>query len=281
MGEPLKIGELMDLWAASLPERKYDLDGIELFSSKMRRAAAAHWAQEAHERSSPQAKEDAEVRRAKQREAWLKERQAELLTTYQTELPGAFGRMEVGPYEFQPLADLKESPGVGAAREWWASDSPLLFMGGKSQYGKTTAAVVAMQLAATLESPAESVPGPIWEPAYALMVKAYELPRLSLYEKADVRRWERMKRVRLLVLDDLGVEIRSDTVTMLVTELVEGRLRQFEKETGPRRLRTIITTNLASKDVLERYGARVYNRLRGQSGKMVGILPWSMEAVRP
>ena len=68
---------------------------------------------------------------------------------------------------------------------------------------------------------------------------------------------ENARKAELLVIDDLGIEPRTEYAAAQVEEVVCGR-----EYTGL----TIITTNLASDKIAATYGARVSSRLTGKLG---------------
>lgn len=115
----------------------------------------------------------------------------------------------------------------------------ILVLSGRPGCGKTTAAAWWL-----------SKPGPT-SPYFAvhapLFIPAYELERLSRYNRADIRR---VQRARRLVIDDLGREY-ADTkgaATSLVCNLIDARYMHA--------LPLVITTNMTKAQFAERYKKR-------------------------
>lgn len=85
---------------------------------------------------------------------------------------------------------------------------------------------------------------------------------LFMYEKKELREyWSRYR----LVIDDLGVEYDSDSgyTSSIITSILNNRY--------DRRLKTIITTNLTMDDLGKKYDKRLYDRLKDDSAKPIGL----------
>ena len=84
-----------------------------------------------------------------------------------------------------------------------------------------------------------------------------QLCEIGLYGGDEAKR-ERdiLKGGRMLVLDDVGTEHMTETFQTMFDGLINAR---YEDDGA-----TIITTNLSSETFRERYGVRIYDRLRGR-----------------
>lgn len=152
---------------------------------------------------------------------------------------------------------------VEKAKQWWAkSTKPFLVLGGKSGTGKTMAALSLLPAACAYSMELQSGEefwG--WEPK-ALVVPAHELSQLSLYEKKDDQRRERLKRIPLLILDDLGAEAATSVSAQTLLEVLDSRMANARK--------TVITTNLEGEELRKRYQGRVLRRLQEQGEWLSG-----------
>jgi DNA replication protein DnaC len=85
-----------------------------------------------------------------------------------------------------------------------------------------------------------------------------ELSELGLYGGDDQKREREVLKnlCRVLVIDDIGTEHKTDQFQTLFDGLMNARYEQDGI--------TILTTNLTSDTFLERYGKRIYDRIRGR-----------------
>lgn len=266
MGDFQRVSELLETYAAKLPDRQFGPDGQELPSSLIRRVVAADAERRKAEALDPSLRA-ASLKAQAAREAADRQREsAQLESAYHAATPQKLAAMGLEGQEACVLASLEERAGVRAAKAWWGSQALFLVLGGKAGTGKTIAAASVLIPAATrrlaYHASGGVVSGPRWETAVARFAKAQELARMSLYGEESQRKLERLKLVGLLVLDDLGAEAKADGWTSLVDELIDARARH--------QVRTAITTNLSSSQLLERYGARVFRRLK-DFGQFVAV----------
>lgn len=83
------------------------------------------------------------------------------------------------------------------------------------------------------------------------------LCEIGLFGSEDNKRErDTMKQCRVLVIDDIGTEHKTDVFQTLFDGLMNER---YEHDGA-----TILTTNLTSDTFLERYGKRIYDRIRGR-----------------
>lgn len=140
-----------------------------------------------------------------------------------------------------------------AVREF--SKSPLTFclLTGGTGSGKTIAACEALLNAKARWGPNGEEWG--YLPSEGRFVMAAELARLSYFDVESQRTLGRLERVRWLVLDDLGGELVTDTWRSNLGALMNAR--------NSTRLKTLITTNLGTEEIKDRYDARIISRIRG------------------
>ena len=128
---------------------------------------------------------------------------------------------------------------LGASREGWC-----LVLAGPKGCGKSTAAASYLW---------DKIKQSESEPTRAMRWwTASRVARVSGYN-AEL---EKMMQVQVMVIDDLGTEYldKNGYFSHRLDELIDDRYSNYKK--------TIITTNLNSKDFQVRYGARVADRIR-------------------
>jgi DNA replication protein DnaC len=130
-----------------------------------------------------------------------------------------------------------DTPALGHARAFVATDRTLLALGGGTGTGKTTAAVwVALRAGG-------ASPG---------FLRAADLEGRGRYDR-ELRGWLRER--TCLVVDDLGAEVldASGVFKSLLDEVIDLYYGSFK--------RIVLTTNLSGREVVQRYGQRVASRI--------------------
>lgn len=168
--------------------------------------------------------------------------------------------------EFPPK-QMRELAAVDRAREhlpkaiaYVAGQLPVFALFGVTGQGKTLAAVWAARELLTRMPLDSMATGQSTTPA--LFEPATKLSRLGSYNAADREWFERLLRVRVLVLDDLGVEMLGSATAPHIDELIDTRINFCR--------RTIFTTNLTTTAFKARYGDRIADRLRQSAVISVG-----------
>jgi len=92
--------------------------------------------------------------------------------------------------------------------------------------------------------------------------KSFGILRCSqIYEKTGTIESETYTKMDVLVIDDIGreggSEARSSSRIAFISEVIEARMRKRKK--------TVFTTNLNSKELRERYGAHIVDRMMENS----------------
>jgi DNA replication protein DnaC len=154
--------------------------------------------------------------------------------------------MGAPPVAIDVLDSIQETDFVGAVRG--SGGGNLLVLSGNVGRGKTIAACVAML--DVLQSG--------WE---SLFVRSIALARWARYDEDEMAR---LLDVRLLIIDDLGLEYwdAKGNFGVLLDEIATTRSES--------NLRTILTTNLGLGDFRVRYGERLASRVAGHGGFFVG-----------
>ena len=201
--------------------------------------------------ASPEADEPTAEERARAHEAAQEARLSEHLAACGVE-PRSIENIAAG---------LRETAAVAAVREWLASGKTFLCLAGPKGGGKTTAA------ASVLRSARKSITfmgvgcggalAQSW--AYAsslgLFVRAAELAHTSEYADEGRGRWNRVRAVEWLVIDDVGME-RMDNAGIWAEafdHLIDARYA--------RKLKTVFTTNIGRAAFNARYGDRIMDRV--------------------
>lgn len=148
---------------------------------------------------------------------------------------------------------LQATKAMGEASTYWGEGKSFLLLSGRTGCGKTVAAV--RLLVQRLDQDPHQGYG-----LSSLFVRAAEASRIGLFGEQAAEKIDNLKRVGLLVVDDLGAEMLTDAWRSLVDEVFDYRYA--------RKLRTIITTNLTPEAFRERYGERIADRIR-HDGRVV------------
>lgn len=248
--------------ATTLPPPMFGNDGVELLSSKLRRAVLAEREFKARALADPEVALERAERMREAEEAAMAERQSAHEADQHARTPNALRAMGLEDGEINALGDLHDTPAVAAVRAFMASPDVFLTIGGVLRGGKTIAAASAL-LAMKERFVAPSLGSVwVWATGKARFIPATKLAHLSYYGKEAASALQAVVSLRLLVIDDLGAESTSDVWHGNFSELVYGRERT--------KLKTIITTNLSADTLERRYGARVMRRLK-ESGRMFGV----------
>jgi len=140
---------------------------------------------------------------------------------------------------------VETDPPLSAMRQGWIHQPfPMIFVG-PAGTGKTYAAVQFLNsYAAENSSP--------WSSAYVSMVKVEDMLDDEMKENKTMSGTIRtLCNPKVLVLDDFGVERKTEFLERAIWRILEERFSKI----------TIITTNLLSNEMLDRYGARIHSRL--------------------
>lgn len=172
---------------------------------------------------------------------------------------------------FMLARDFEQRGALAKVDAFMASKDTFLVLFGEPNTGKTVAACSAFL---TLKAPLwTSDAGQTWEwnSKVGLFVSAHDVSSASYFDADAKKRLRRMANVRLLVLDDLGAEMMSESWKSNFDALIDARY-------GGKR-KTILTSNVsARKEKIpgsvgekveyrvspfeERYGARIARRIR-------------------
>ena len=140
----------------------------------------------------------------------------------------------------------------------WMEDSNApagLLLAGTPGNGKTTA-IKALQLLVSLSGYQDPVNYDSYgrpDRAYLHMVNAYDL--VSLYSENETR-YQFLKKTGLLAIDDVGLEpLEFSKYSNVISPFLDLFYYRYEND-----LMTILTTNLTTSMLNERYGARVEDR---------------------
>jgi hypothetical protein len=158
---------------------------------------------------------------------------------------------------------LSETDALRAARRWVDSDAGHLVLSGWTGTGKSVAAAWALRGALRVAGWAHF--GELeWDSEAAMWLPFGELARLSDYEERDRATFARARRVRWLVLDDVGLGSAAECPPH-----VASRLELLADDRDAPGRRTVWTTNKTLRrpredepHELARYvGQRIYSRI--------------------
>ncbi|MBQ7123673.1 MAG: ATP-binding protein [Oscillospiraceae bacterium] len=133
----------------------------------------------------------------------------------------------------------------------FSSDSPSIVMMGRTGLGKTHLSLSIAKIAV------ERGAGVVYAPAQKLVS---ELEREHFSFSGSDSSIKKYSRCELLIIDDLGAEFPSSFTTAAIGSLINERLYE--------NLPTIISTNLSSKELAERYSERTASRILGEYKKL-------------
>lgn len=145
-------------------------------------------------------------------------------------------------YRSARLDDLEADQHPAEVRAWITSDSPMLVLAGAKPGNGKTHTAYALGWAAHAAGK--------WACAWTM---ADLNAALRPTEEHEPDAWHAVTRCDLLIIDDLGTE--------RTTAWTEEQLHRLLDQRGRERRRTIVTTNLTSAQVEERYDSRIADRL--------------------
>lgn len=144
------------------------------------------------------------------------------------------------------MDDLKADQHPAEVRAWFASDSPMLVLSGQVPGNGKTFTAYAVGWAVHEAGK--------WSCAYTM---ADLNAALRPTEEHEPDAWYSVTHCDLLIVDDLGTE--------RTTSWTEEQLHRLLDQRGRERRRTIVTTNLTSEKVEDRYDSRIADRLLDDS----------------
>lgn len=154
----------------------------------------------------------------------------------------------VGSRTREAAESATDTPAVFAARQWLATGRTWLLLAGDVGTGKSVAAVwAALEVAR--------------QGGTVAFRRAAEVARLSGFD-AGADELAHLKRVTILVLDDLGTECTTEWGQSILHELLDARHDD--------RRRTVVTSNLKRADARARLGDRLSDRVQ-QDGRVVWL----------
>ncbi|MCM1337735.1 MAG: hypothetical protein NC187_08115 [Candidatus Amulumruptor caecigallinarius] len=166
------------------------------------------------------------------------------------------------------ILDADAKAHILQAAEWLSNPrgTPGLMLCGLCGNGKTTLAKAIRSLVGWLT---ERELGYSNRKTIRLMT-AKEICRLL---KSDIRGYEKLFTEEMLIIDDLGEEPKE----VMIYGSIETPMIDLISERYERRLFTIITSNLESDAIGEKYGARIYDRL----SEMITSIVFENDSYRP
>lgn len=153
-----------------------------------------------------------------------------------------------------------EYPAVEVMRQWTTKDGAVfLLLAGGTGSGKTTAAVETLRLARSpfygYDSNGTVFASWQYDSRKGLFVSATTLEEHAPWTDDGEELWKRVKKVPLLVVDDLGAESQNEKGPFLSAFQELVRHRHAEE------LRMVITTNVDGTTFKKRYGSRILDRI--------------------
>jgi len=177
----------------------------------------------------------------------------------------------------QVLEAPRDTSAMVAVRAWASLPASFMLLHGDSGAGKTIAACGAfLSVKRTIRWTGGQRTE--WHSEACAFQPAAEVAQLGYYSDDAHELLDYLGRVRWLVLDDLGTELKSESWRAELDALVAERH-------GRLGCKTILTTNLSCKPPAvgkpspfeERYGARIARRIR-ESGNVVAVTNQTQEA---
>lgn len=101
---------------------------------------------------------------------------------------------------------------------------------------------------------------------------AKEIARMCVSSENEREEFRKLSSVKMLGIDDLGEEPKEImNYGMIFTPLTDLILERYNRQ-----LTTIVTTNLTKKQLIEKYGSRVYDRFK----EMFEVIPFTNVSYR-
>lgn len=151
------------------------------------------------------------------------------------------------------LGAKEDTVATKAVAEWFGGDKTFLLLCGPPGVGKSVAATEALWL--HLQSKTSFIKERVD------YVRAVDLAQWQLFATASAEKIERLKRLELLVIDNLGSEVTTDVFRQTLFNIIDARYGD--------NLKTVLTTNLAptSQDTKKEsfaslYGPRIAHRVK-------------------
>lgn len=245
--------------------------GQQTWREKLKESAARHEAQRAWDRAHP---EEARARKAAQ----LAEARAAHEAQQLEEMDAFLARCGVGDEELDVLragvrpdwgsiigANGQRFSAVTEARAFWASGETFLALLGTTGTGKSVAAAELCSLCRFGYVHPDLGPTWCWSNVLSeqpLFTQAPQLARRSAFGTEIEKENSALRRVRLLVIDELGAEIMTDAWSSVIQELVQARYRA--------KLKTVLLANLGPEKFFARYDRRVRRRVE-EAGRVVNL----------
>lgn len=166
--------------------------------------------------------------------------------------------------------EMAETKAMASARQFLGSaDKSILVLSGTKGCGKTCAASWALSEYSRETGSLSHIQRGSTGPSGGFM----DVSKLARASRYDSRTMDPIEKLRLLVIDDLGMEFADVKGSFLAT--LDGIVNsRYAAE-----LKTIITTNLPAEEFKERYGERIADRIR-ESGTFVELNEQSMRGRR-
>ena len=195
--------------------------------------------------------------RIEQAEEWAKQQEKTREPSFMKKFGIAPGHYHCTLENLENCGNCREAERV--AREFLTGDYRTLLITGNTGIGKTHLAV------AILRKYAEQEETSLRFESAVMMLSKFKDSYSGKGEKTELDLIREYASIKFLVIDDLGVEIKTENSISIITTIIAERVSRPDR-------RAVITSNFGTKKLEQIYGSRLVSRLTGTTGLVIHIV---------
>lgn len=173
-------------------------------------------------------------------------------TSLEQQRVAALKKAGCGQRNIDALRRGKDTLAIRSAEDWLKGDETFLLLCGPPGVGKSVAATYVLWL--HLQTKTSFIKERIG------YVRAVDIAQWQLFATASADKLDRLKRLEVLVIDNLGSEVTSDVFRQIMFDIIDARYSEG--------LKTVLTTNLPlskegnKENFASAYGTRIAHRIK-------------------